>query len=147
MLPAALLACCQLSNRIVDGFKREDGEVEHLLREDLGRCFSANEKLISTTITNALWAFRTEVSERCEQPRACQCSLLCVLSLVQEDPKYISSPDPFKCITYLFMMPSTRLCRRCLRMMTDRAEKKQKEAWNELPGVFGLQITDWEHLD
>ena len=41
LLPLALLECCKLGANIFKGYKREDGTVEYLCPDDLGRCFAA----------------------------------------------------------------------------------------------------------
>ncbi|KAM5537260.1 hypothetical protein V8D89_008990 [Ganoderma adspersum] len=74
LLPLALLECCKLAARIVEGCVREDGTVEHLHPDDLGRCFAAKDVLVLQVVSAYLHLFefaRADVgcldSERCQE--------------------------------------------------------------------------------
>ena len=148
LLPTALLACCQLSSRIVDGFECEDGKFEYLSREDLGRCFKATQELISMTVTNVLHAFDPQVSKQCEQPRACETAFRDILAEMQEGAPYFSMPDPFQYpATHFFTLFERDLCSECWRLVKARVAADQKHAWNHLPETIGLEVKDWQDID
>ncbi|OJT11073.1 hypothetical protein TRAPUB_12414, partial [Trametes pubescens] len=94
LLPTALYACCALKSAdLLKGLVHEDGSVEHLALEDLGRCLDACGRLAEKILVLATRIFELSVSKECAAQDTCREALEMMLSGVGQDSDMFADPD------------------------------------------------------
>ena len=72
LLPTALMGCCMLdATELIEGFKREDGTLEKLSPEDLGRCLLGRANLVRANTLATISLFNQKLSEGCTRRDVC----------------------------------------------------------------------------
>ena len=72
ILPTALLHCCRLEERILEGFDRADGTHEELAPGDLRRCLKVRTELPAVAVSIFAHAYSADVCKRCAHPYSCR---------------------------------------------------------------------------
>ncbi|EIW56898.1 uncharacterized protein TRAVEDRAFT_127184, partial [Trametes versicolor FP-101664 SS1] len=145
LLPTALLVCCTLDERIVEGFAREDGAQETLTLGDIGRCFRARARLAEHSLILAMRIFNPDVAYECEDRPLCERALRAMLLSVEDRSESFASPDVFP--SWLDPMGEKGLlsecCRDCYEMLERRDRQERLEVWRELPGIMRVDVDGW----
>lgn len=143
MLPIALYYCCNLGSNLLDGWKREDGHIEHLSVDDLKRCFTARETLCKTGAQIFLKIFHDQPSATCLNVEKCRTALS---EMTQSRVKF-HLPTAVECrvlrswkrvidadsLTY-------GICIMCKMDLFARDEEARREVWDKLPDIFGVSV-------
>ena len=144
LLPLALLECCKLNANIVSGYTREDGTVECLSQDDIGRCFAAKGVLAVQVIAAYLAVFeRADTDASCLDADACQD----VLHNSAENFRTMDlnfNIEADELLKYqqaeLFVIDTDALCWRCRPGVRKLVEEQRKEFWDALPGWFNISV-------
>ena len=147
ILPVALYDCCRLGESLLDGWKRDDGEVEYLSAADVRLCFGARERLAVEGYKRFVRIFDKR-SEKCKTPNDCPARLSGFLCHVARD----ASPIPLSPLTalanYKDCIPAIskvrQVCPECDKELKTRNEKERKDMWKKLPEMFGIKLPEWE---
>ena len=140
LLPLALLECCKLDGTIMHGFTREDGTVERLSAEDLGRCFGAK----ATMVLHASQACFSAL-ERAELSRWCQRRDICQTGLARKRAEYVREYPDLIAVDTLFvrglsesLITPNECCDLCRQEIEDSIESMRGVRWRYLPDDFDL---------
>ncbi|KAL1938270.1 hypothetical protein VTO73DRAFT_11721 [Trametes versicolor] len=145
LLPTALFACCALTSAdLLKGLVHEDGSVEHLTMEDLGRCFDARGSLADKTLVLATNIFAPSVSEGCAAPDKCRGALERMLLEVGEEPSSFTDPDLHTSWIEAYETSYVLLCcERCQKMLRERDMRERRWVWSQLPEIMGVRVDNW----
>ncbi|OJT09457.1 hypothetical protein TRAPUB_14060 [Trametes pubescens] len=140
LLPTALLACCQLGQRIVNGFEREDGTHEHLTLGDVSLCHTARKRLIYESTRMACLGLRPMVSDECKTAAVCKRGFKRLLDRIEADVSVIVGMDPFQCKTAFEedVYQEDDLCKACRAVVDDHNDRERCALWNRLPEILGI---------
>ncbi|PIL26543.1 hypothetical protein GSI_12301 [Ganoderma sinense ZZ0214-1] len=133
MLPFALYEACTLEERILDGYERRDGSVEHLAHKDLRLCLRARGELAKQLALFIQDVFRTGPSAECESPPQCSAALNTVCDEVQVDVL-----GGCRIFDFATDEVSVLLCKECVTWIRLREEVERKTVWDMLPHTFGM---------
>lgn len=150
MLPGALMACCQLSTEIADGFTREDGTCETLSPQDLARCFVGRAKLIEWNTRATLRILHQEVHAECRQRERCAAVLLSMLKALEESSVLYSLRWDWSWMPWLDREdPDRELCGACYGMLgkNGRQKEQQRVIFDQLPALMGVEVKYWGKTD
>ncbi|OJT09459.1 hypothetical protein TRAPUB_14062 [Trametes pubescens] len=144
LLLMALLVCCTIGDgeKIVNGFKREDGSREHLTPSDIGLCYSAKTRLVAASARLMLRVFLPEVSDACKTSLSCMQGFQRIIKALGDDTSSFNQhPDP-SVSTYAFQAALKKggLCVHCRKVVVQREMRERKSAWAKLPEAFGLAL-------
>ncbi|KAI0720786.1 hypothetical protein C8T65DRAFT_705656 [Cerioporus squamosus] len=135
MLPIAFYFCVSLGSEVVDGWRREDGSVQHLSSEDMKRCFEgyAEVALRKGPMTSRI--FDVGPSPDCERPEACSTEIR------DQHTAMILSPairliNGWSDIIRDHLRP--HICKPCVNMLEERSLAERRCFWKELPTIFRL---------
>ena len=147
LLPLTLLECCKLKADIIDGYTRQDGTVEHLRLEDMGRCFAAKDVLVVQAVAACLMIFENaRVDAECRDAETCQ--ELLDSSAFKFRTVYIDFMAVDALLVHEQMesviVEADELCSRCRPDIQKDIEKRRIEFWNALPRVFDVAVEKWE---
>ena len=146
LLPAALMACSCLGQKVVNGFTRADGTQETLSMDDLARCIAGRAALSRAYIAATRALFRPEVAAGCT--RASQCKTVfdrLILNLAENE-------SALHGVTFQETNPWTAtvekcdvdrlLCPKCYAMIGSYGSSRQTEQiaklLSELPDIMGV---------
>ncbi|PIL26301.1 hypothetical protein GSI_12057 [Ganoderma sinense ZZ0214-1] len=147
LLPLALLECCKLGAGIVSGYVREDGTVEHLHPDDLGRCFAAKEKLALRVVSAYLHVFEVprDDDEGCLDSEECREALresMQMFRLVGVDWVKVDELLEHERME-LLTIENYSLCAHCREEAQKVIIKHRKQFWNALPRLFNVDVDGW----
>ena len=143
LLPLAFYRCCSLGPKLLDGWKREDGHVEHLAVDDLKICFAAHERLCKEGAQIFFKIFRDQPSEECSRADKCRAGLN---ELVQSMTKStlllaIECSVLSSWRSIITKVASDHdICDACSKELHKRDERARKEVWDKLADLFGVRI-------
>ena len=139
LLPVALLECCMLNEKLLDGFAREDGTVEYFTQEDLKLCFKARATLVTKNTHTYLEVFKATPSSGCKTMTECGRALTKCLENGGAHIGVATSTD----LGALLSPIKHQLCQTCHGMVRRRAEVAQEKFWKRLPGLLGITVNAW----
>lgn len=142
MLPFAPYIACTLKDRVLDGYERRDGSVEHPSTEDLKLCMNARGPLgreLAAVVNNMFAA--TDYQHECEQPDSCRAA-----------EKVISAEVEAEVLGECDVLESRRgsldgswvdyldVCKLCKRKLLEWEKKEHRRVWMQLPEIFRLTV-------
>ncbi len=150
MLPLALYDCCYLGGRVVRGWTREDGTVEHLSLEDLERCMDGSTALATSALCSSIDLHASvEQAELCAHskparfgggvPSTCESRLKTNKSSVM-GTRALHSHMATASLSPIF----AKMCSKYLATLQGRERATHEAVWAELPSLFNLSIPDWQ---
>ena len=144
ILPLALYQCSRLGSTILDGWKREDGTVEHLSMADLKRCVDARVVLGKEESFVLNRVFAPVPLDKCEGLTPCAASLerLRGNTLNKERLKNSVFIDRSAAIQRV-----NGLCEGCKQVVQERNRVELQRVWDSLPRVFGITVEGWSNSD
>ncbi|KAM5539632.1 hypothetical protein V8D89_006741 [Ganoderma adspersum] len=144
LLPSAFYKCALLGSAVLDGYRREDRSVEHLLLEDVKRCINGRNKLVQQAFTIVLEVFMSRPCDECTSAAVCQTALQQLLEVAMVSCREASASVPQgwddvirKCAQ------ESHLCAPCEKVVLEREYKVRKRVWNALPGIFDIKVDGW----
>ena len=148
LLPAALYECCSLGEALVDGWKREDGTVEHLSPSDLKRCIRARDELAREAFALASIIFDPDPSDDCTTPGICATSLRNRLARIMRNgsaagPTVLEWWGFFIRLGAQLQLNDEGYCSACEGELMARARTERERVWNRLPEIFDVEVPDW----
>lgn len=151
LLPAALLACCQLTGpTLVAGFEREDGTRETLTPEDLGLCIQAKEALIRASVGLALRVCAPKASYKCDSGETCGRAIQAFYNTIETRKDHLTSVNPFvdwlKPWTNGCKRRAEAPCSRCIIAFAARNEMERHVLWARLPSILGIEVAGWAEV-
>ena len=145
LLPLAFLECCKLGAGIVNGCMREDGTVEYLHPDDLGRCFAAKDLLILQVVLAYFYLFGfAHVDDLCLDSERCQGTLedfrlaLQTLSDSVEVDELLEQDRMESHIIDLYL-----LCAVCRGKAHGIIRERREDFWKGLPQRFKIVVDGW----
>ncbi|KAI0691704.1 hypothetical protein C8Q76DRAFT_660872 [Earliella scabrosa] len=143
LLPVALYICATLGNSMLNGWKREDGTIEHLSEEDLRLCINGCYALSRRALEMLGNIFVP--SSSCCSPPGCETNLS--LAFAEAARNSYDAYSPYILVPFTDSVDSTleafELCSACARELPIRELATRKDAWDKLPGLFNLVIEGW----
>ncbi|EIW56926.1 uncharacterized protein TRAVEDRAFT_128344 [Trametes versicolor FP-101664 SS1] len=140
VLPTALLACCALNEKIVEGFIREDGTREQLALEDIKLCLAARDRLVKKSIGIAFRVFHPIVAEGCMSFESCVEIFKRMPTSLNYHIDEIAKPDLWSVPPFDDKFGAGMLCQQCRVMVKARIASERSVGWNELPEVFDIEL-------
>ncbi|RPD54023.1 hypothetical protein L227DRAFT_556949 [Lentinus tigrinus ALCF2SS1-6] len=155
MLPIALYRCCGLGGKLLDGWRREDGEVEHLSTDDIKRCLDAREKLAQEAFTLIDHVFSLSRAEKCRSHYSCILKRYTILRRAVRSKSVGSWAvlDSWKDFIQTEVEKSKvseedpGLCPACAKELVKRDLEERRTLWNRLPDIFGIVVQGWATQD
>ena len=142
LLPLALFRCAYLGGELLDGWTHEDGTVEHLTEADLRRCFDGRAALMHeyTAFLSAL--FDDTASAACTRRRTCSTNLRFMQRNAVSSKGLALEHDPLKdwATVAKNIEDAGTVCRSCAGEVAERARTGQKEIFERLPEIFGIEV-------
>lgn len=147
LLPVALYECCSLGEAVVDGWKREDGTVEHLSPADLKRCIRARNEFAREAFALASIIFDPRPSEDCTTPDLCTASLRSRLARLMRNGAAAGSTVlewwGFFIRVGALAQNNEGYCPACEGELLARARRERERVWNRLPEIFDVEVPNW----
>ncbi|RPD55205.1 hypothetical protein L226DRAFT_493329 [Lentinus tigrinus ALCF2SS1-7] len=157
MLPLALYDCCSLGGRIVHGWARQDGTVEHLSVEDLERCIDGSLALAIRALSSPFNLFvgrkMVEKTESCLNtksvlfggaPGSCEGAQAKVKSQLNNGACVLGTRALHSHMTIPSLSQSfSKMCSSCLLILQSREDAMHEVLWGDLPSLLNLSIPDW----
>ena len=144
ILPTALLVCCSLNARLIQGFKREDGTRETLNKDDFTRCFLARPKLVKESVAIVLSTLARVKDNLPFSHSKCHTAGEDLLNTIQSE-ELITALDPFwswySCISDF--RDYRDICASCQSFLEQQFQKDQAGSWSDLPEIFDIEVTGW----
>lgn len=142
LLIIGLYICCCLGERMLDGWERDDGIVEHLSPSDLRLCVKVQMQLVQKNVEIIGCIFEDIASEDCLDTDECEEILKNGFVNVTTGDRNTITPN------VLLSDPSRYInagiyCRYCEPMCCSRELEQRIKTWRWLPELFGLQCKDW----
>ncbi|KAM5539634.1 hypothetical protein V8D89_006743 [Ganoderma adspersum] len=144
ILPFALYQCSRLGSTLLDGWKREDGTVEHLCMADLKRCIDARVVLGKEESFVLHRHFAPVPLDKCEGLVPCAASL---------ERLRCNTLDKERLQNSVFIDRSAgirrvnSLCEGCKQVLQERNRVELQRIWDSLPQVFGITVEGWSKAD
>ena len=146
LLPTAIIGCTELQDKIVRGFKQEDGSQEHLTLEDLGICFLAKSELRKASIRAVLLTLQPIASSGCKTPSACRGRFRSALARLHAHVDSLVNHDPFASWRTFVKDSQLDICPACVEAVDNRSLGERVNVWNRLPEVLQIEVPGWiEH--
>ena len=164
LLPIALMRCCTLGAKILDGYAPEGGSKDTLSSSDLGRVFEGKVKLLEASVRAAETLRAHMTMDECSRPRRCKDVLARFVNelLGPEDSAGGSGGSPLadelRCLRWdlSFSLSSRRaylqeagtdagtskereLCPKCFM----RQVEEQRKIFAKLPKLMGVSVEGW----
>ena len=145
LLPLALLECCKLGADVLKGYRREDGTLESLCADDLGRCFAAKGALELSVVGAYLRAFEhAPLDGSCDGSQPCGVAFRCTRYNFRTVDCESVGVDDLLVEGRMESDITGTLCARCHRKVVRVAlQGKRVLFWNTLPERFGLSVDGW----
>ncbi|KAI0350924.1 hypothetical protein OH77DRAFT_1411978 [Trametes cingulata] len=146
LLPTALMGCCMLeAAELVNGLTREDGTVERLSMEDLGRCFLGRANLMQANTLATLNLFNQTLSEGCTRRDVCAPVFLRLLDELRNHERVVCTLDWYKYWSDYMdgRDDDRRICAPCYKMLQEREKQQHREIWKKLPELMGVAVDGW----
>ncbi|KAM5537294.1 hypothetical protein V8D89_009024 [Ganoderma adspersum] len=145
ILPTSLMSCVYMDEHIVQGFRREDGTLETLMVDDLGRCFRASRVLWQINLAEILHVLQDTVSPGCIKEKGCTGMLQGALRRLKVQMEQIMTCSPFKLTPEYFLLKGylLRMCMECTKMVEEHIRKEHMELWAQLPDVLDIKVPGW----
>ncbi len=143
MLPFALYLAFNLGGRIVDGYKRRDGTVEHLTTAELRHCIDGRKALTIQTaaLLKTVGALDPRDGSGCTTRKKCITALREIHDEIEQD--MLGECDGFNPNNRMIedWAANYGLCGVCKREMLEReAVAERRRMWRLLAGMFGLTV-------
>ncbi|TBU21796.1 hypothetical protein BD311DRAFT_188914 [Dichomitus squalens] len=146
LLPTALMGCCMLnSTELVNDFTRENGTLEKLSPEDIGRCFLVRANLMQANIMATLGVFEQTLFEGCTRRDVCGPVSLKLFDELRNHERAVCTLDWFKYWSdYIDGRDDDRkICARCYKMLQEREKEQHRGLWKKLPELMGVVVEGW----
>ncbi|KAH9887012.1 hypothetical protein C8Q73DRAFT_795036 [Cubamyces lactineus] len=143
LLPIALVRCMMLGAQVAIGFACDDGRVEELSREDLGRVFVGQANLMRFYFT-ALERIVAVQHPPAGWPQPACIDVLRQLERTLRDKSSVLDPTQLVYMLYEDLKQQgigpnrTKLCDYCYTIVLQRARTEQAEMFHSLPAMLGL---------
>ncbi len=145
MLPVAMYRCSYLGGRLLDGWTRKDGTVEHLSDEDARRCVNARRELGRQEILLVTRVFDALPRERCKNRGRCAPVIARIAHHVIHEntlPVVEALWDWSKVIEGLGGM-----CEGCMQALYERDKAERRRIWDALPDILDITVQGWGQSD
>ena len=135
ILPAALYTCSVLGKRVLDGWTREDGSVEHLSSEDAKRCIGGREELLRRGVAAVITIVMEGISPHCLNPSSCH-------SVAHRDLMDFGRNDPgsFGQVSWQIEKFARTRCQKCKTRMATLEEEWREGIWTDLAQIFDVTV-------
>ncbi|PIL25826.1 hypothetical protein GSI_11579 [Ganoderma sinense ZZ0214-1] len=145
LLPLALLECCKLGADIVKGYRREDGTVEFLQPDDLGRCFAAKGALELSVVNAYLRIFEhAPIDGSCDGGQSCVVAFHYLRYHFRVATCEDVGVDELLVEDRMESDLTNTLCSQCrCTVISDAVQGKRVLFWNSLPNRFELDVVGW----
>ncbi|KAI1795351.1 hypothetical protein LXA43DRAFT_1108500 [Ganoderma leucocontextum] len=146
MLPISLYSCCYLGPDLLDGWKREDGQVEHLSVDDLKICFAARERLCKEGAQIFFKIFHDQPSHKCSSVDKCRAALNeMAQALVKANLSLAVECNVLSSWKSVIVMKAAihGACSACKKELLARDEKARRQVWDKFPDIFGISVPGW----
>ncbi|RDX46351.1 hypothetical protein OH76DRAFT_1485594 [Lentinus brumalis] len=154
MLPLALYDCCYLGGRVVRGWARDDGTVEHLSLEDLERCMDGSTALATRAVCSSMDLHAAvEQADLCVHSKpvrfggggACEAAQAKVKSRLKTNKSFLGTRALHSHMATASLSPHfAKMCSTCLSTLQGRERATHEAVWAQLPSLFNLSIPDWQ---
>ncbi|RDX48935.1 hypothetical protein OH76DRAFT_1351645 [Lentinus brumalis] len=145
ILPLAFYHCCVLGGKVLDGYAREDGTIDHLEREDVKKCMDGRNALGREALRIILRIFRDETCDQCPTPTKC---ILALPGMLVDAVNLESSADCNVLNSWTGFMNDIAqlwgLCEVCRHALAARDVKERRVTWRRLPEIFQLEVEGWD---
>ena len=144
LLPTALYQCSLLGSAVLDGYRRADTSIEHLLPEDLRRCICGRNRIAREVNAILSEVFVADPCEQCTSPDGCQGALQWMLetAIACKDSTSPSVLGSWEARIKDWGM-QYGLCALCEQAALDRDATTRQWLWDELPGIFDVKVDGW----
>ena len=144
MLPYALYQCSLLGGSLLDGWKREDGTVEHLCTADVKRCFDGRIAIGQQQSLFIHLLFTPIPPGRCTDLGRCAVYLES-MALHSVSLSRLQRPVFFDWAPRIRMLRD--VCEACKGVLLERNKVERQLIWDRLPQTYGIAIEGWVHSD
>ncbi|KAI0642606.1 hypothetical protein C8Q79DRAFT_982921 [Trametes meyenii] len=143
MLPVALYTCATLKGEVTKGWAREDGTVEYLSPEDLGRCIEGFGRMCSEASPLATRVFTMSPAEQSNSAHVTVCGHQIRTFRTQAQAVNTETLALLHGASDIFM--STSLCASCKAFLIAHDKAERRKLWAKLPSWFGLEAPEgWD---
>lgn len=133
MLPIAFYACVSFGSDVVDGWRREDGTIQHLGPGDLKRCFEAYAEIALRKAPMTKRIFDVGPSLNCQSPELCATELQDTYPVIFPAIRLINGWSDVIHDYY-----GSCICRACAKMLEERGVAERRAFWKDLATIFRL---------
>ncbi|PIL26559.1 hypothetical protein GSI_12317 [Ganoderma sinense ZZ0214-1] len=141
LLPIAFYECTRLGGAVLDGWRRDDGVVEHLTAEDLLLCMKGRDALVREVAALFVKVFARTPCDECTSPK-CRSRL----RLVRRDVFLEGFPGHLVFDREQWMPDlerDYRICEFCSEEVRERCYQECDRIWAELSEIFGINVKEW----
>ena len=146
LLPLALYHCTFLGTKLMDGWTRDDGTVEHLSDSDLRRCIEARAALVHARTVFLFSMFDGTVSPGCARRKLCAAALRNAQHALVSSEEIALEYHPLR-YTWVdavaVLEDRKKVCGSCAHEVIERAKNGQKNIFDRLPKIFGITVEGW----
>ena len=145
LLISALHRCTALGSAVLDGWTREDGQVEHLAPGDLKLCMDAHVPLQRARVTLFVeCAYNENPHRHCATPGKCAIALRAVQDAMfrEEFRQPRATLDAWE-TPVGERADACGACRCCREMVEGCDASARGDAWVGLPETFGIEVAGW----
>ncbi|PIL26471.1 hypothetical protein GSI_12229 [Ganoderma sinense ZZ0214-1] len=151
LLPGALYACTYLEGKVLDGWTREDGTVEHLALADLRRCLNAHRVLALEVMLLPARIFALDARvEGCKTWARCRLARQSVLPRVLSSEAMTAGRRALSGWKVIIKAMGEgkegneqTVCKACEKALFDRNRRERWLHWKRLPEIFGITVEGW----
>ncbi len=144
MLPVGLYMCCSLEGSLLDGWCREDDQVEHIYIEDTKRCLDARGKLAQEAFTLVAKIFLPTASETCLRKPSCTLILHVIFGQAVKHDTAGSATVLESWKSFIRdMAAASGLCSPCTHELLQRDVQERRALWDRLPEIFSIEVPGW----
>ncbi|KAI0676520.1 hypothetical protein C8Q78DRAFT_27991 [Trametes maxima] len=144
MLPVALYTCATLKGEIAKGWVREDGTVEYLSPEDLGRCIEGFGRMCGAAVPLANRVFTIMSAEQKDSTHVAMCALHIRMLRTRAQAANTEALNLLHGASDIFIM-GVGLCANCKAFLKTNDKAERRRVWAKLPSWFGLEAPEgWD---
>ena len=144
LLPMAVYGCIRLGSAVLDGWKRDDGVVEHLTLGDLKYCMDVRDALARKSAIAFARAFTwADPYKECTTPGKCRSHLRPARREVFREHflEHLVLDDWD--VDLELLIRDHGVCDKCASEVFSRDVSERKEVWDTMPYVLGIEIEGW----
>lgn len=131
MFPLAFYGCAIAGDKLVNGWVREDGSVEHLDQNDLKRCIRAYGSFSRATVSMLDCIFSPTLASGCASPGDCS-------SCMRTSYLWTMDQDLAVRVLHHWDFTDWGFCDKCQALLVKRDKEERRKIWVNLPSYFDL---------